>query len=236
MIRVVIYTRFSPRPDAADSASCDTQLAQCLDHAAVKGWEVISNHADKAVSGKTYPRPGLTAALAALGKGDVFLAYSADRIARDLRISETVHHLVEARKARVALVVGGAEGTGPEAGLQRRLVASVAQYEREKGNLRTKDAMLTIQAGGKCVGSEAPYGYRISKGHYLDDEPIEKPAVARIKQLHAEEVTNYGISKILNEEMQRVARNGKWNPGTIGRILDRGPIVIVPMRDRRYRR
>lgn len=226
MKRVVIYTRFSPRPDAAESESCETQLAQCLEHAALKGWEVLSCHEDKAVSGSAYPRPGLTAALAALGKGVVFLAYSADRIARDLRISETVHHLVEARKARVVVVVGGTDATGPEAGLTRRLVASVAQYEREKGNLRTKQAMLTHQANGRCVGSEAPYGYVKLESGLLGHEPIEKPAVKRIMELHADGVTNYGIAKILNAEMQRIARHGKWNAGTVGRIIARKPIVL----------
>ena len=51
----VVYTRFSPRRNAEESVSCETQEDQCYEYARDRGWDIHSMHRDEAVSGKNGP-------------------------------------------------------------------------------------------------------------------------------------------------------------------------------------
>ena len=72
-MKVILYARFSPRPDAAESESNDAQFDLCRAHAKRMGWTVAGEYQDAARSGDDEDRPGLWAALDALTKGEVFL-------------------------------------------------------------------------------------------------------------------------------------------------------------------
>lgn len=224
-MNAVVYTRFSPRRNAEDSESCETQEAICREHAAKKGWEVRSVHEDKEVSGDTWPREGLESALLNLKKGDVLLVYKRCRIARRVLISELVQHQVEGKGATVAAVEGDVAGAGqdPEAVLIRQVLAAVAEFERKQIGARTKAAMKAQQKAGKRVGRYAPYGFAIDPKDTarLVEVPAEQAAISRVKVLVAEGLSAHAIQQTLNEELLGACRGTKWSWQTVKKIVER---------------
>ena len=164
MNTAVVYTRFSPRPDAAESESCDTQEAQCLAHVEDRGWRVRSLHRDEGVSGKAVDRPGLAVAIGALKKGDVLLVVRRDRLARDAFLAELIRRQVAARGARIHALQGEAvasDDDSPEAAFVRHVLDGVAELERKLIGARTRTSMRTQQKAGKRVSYHAPFGWKV---------------------------------------------------------------------------
>ena len=86
--QAIIYTRFSPRPNAAECDSCEKQMERCgqfcNNRELGSDGEGIHVFSDEAVSGGELNRPGLQAAIEALEPGMVRVVDSSDRLARDM--------------------------------------------------------------------------------------------------------------------------------------------------------
>lgn len=222
----VVYTRFSPRPDAAESESCDTQEAQLLEHARGRNWRVRSMHRDENRSGKDLERPGLAEALASLRRGDVLLVVRRDRLSRDPFLSEVLRRKVAAKGARIYALSGdpvASEDESPEAKFVRGVLDLVAQLERELIGARTRSSMRTQQRQGKRIGRYAPYGWAIDPADptRLVRCPEERENVARVLRLHAAGRTPHQIAAEL-EERKVPARGAAWHHQTVRKIIARG--------------
>ena len=221
--RCVIYCRFSPRRNAEDCESCETQEQLCLAFAEERGWSVTSVHHDEAVSGTTWPRPGLEEAIGDLKKGDVLLVWRRDRLARDPDVAQDVERAVHKAKGTVVATTDIAHGDSPDARLIRRITAAVHAWERETTIERTKASMRARQARGHRMGRWAPYGWRVDsedRGRLVKDVR-EQRAVHRILELAADGREPFEIRKVLDEEMPELARGKKWHQTTIEKVLDR---------------
>lgn len=221
----VIYTRFSPRRNAEESESAETQEAQCREHAALRPWEVRAVFSDEAKSGDDPERPGLAAAIAALRRGDVLLAYRRDRIARSVLVSELVRRQVAARGARIAAVYGevaGSEDESPEAVLVRQVLDAVAEFERKLIGARTSASMRTQQRGGKRVSKHPPYGWAVDPADpaRLVQRPEEQAVCARVRKLASEGLGVRAILRKLAEEGAR-PRGKAWSCATVSKIMTR---------------
>lgn len=206
--KAIIYTRFSPRPDANDSDSCETQERICRDYAQLKGFEVVSVHADPDRSGADEFREELWAAINEIKKGCVLLVYKRDRLARNVYLAESINRAVAKRQGRIVAVTGDVEGDTPETQLIRQVVAAMAEYERKLISKRTSDAMKAKQRAGKRVSRYAPYGWRFdADGVTLIEDPAEQEVRREILRLHAQGVGYFSIAKRASE--MRKARNGK---------------------------
>ncbi len=224
MTHAVVYTRYSPRRNAHESESCETQEAQCREHAEAKGWPVRSAHRDEGKSGKDLDRPGLAAALADLKRGDVLLVYRRCRLARSMLVAELTQRQVKAAGARIAAVSGDiSDDDGPEATFARQVMDAVAELERKLIGLRTRAALLAQQKAGKRVGRFAPYGFSVdprNRTRIVVNEK-ERQAVIRIKQLAGEGLTPYQVTKAMREELPELARGKEWGTKTVKKILAR---------------
>lgn len=156
----IIYTRFSPRPNAAEDMSNVKQEERCRAYCEVYDYEVVKVYSDEALSGKNAERPGLQAALAHVCKiKGVLVVYSIDRFARSV---------IDGAKATQKLCKAGAEfvsitehvdTTSPAGRCFFNILLAFSQMERERISERTKAAMLKYQAEGRIMGSRLPYGY-----------------------------------------------------------------------------
>lgn len=224
MIKAVIYTRFSPRRNAGDSESCETQKAYCEQYAHNKGYEIVKVFDDPAVSGKEENRPLLWAAIEYLEKDSVLLVYKLDRLARNVYLMELLRRAVATAGGRIEAVQGDVEGDGPEQVMIRQVLASIAEYERKVCALRTKFAMLHLQKTGRRMGRYAPYGWRIDPDNPGEMLPVEEEmkAVQLIMKMHYVGNRNVDIIKVLNLTMPQAARAGKWTNKAVFKILGRG--------------
>jgi len=235
-MNAIIYTRFSPRRNSDTSESCETQEAMCRECAAVQGWAVGAVYADKGMSGSCSDRPGLSAALAALRRGDVLLVYKRDRLARDVLIAELTRRQVKAAGATIAAVSGDIAGddSDPTVMFVRQIMDAVAELERKQIAARTSDTMLQYQRDGRRIGRYAPYGYRIDPETAADPDvptmllpiPAEQKALDMVRIFVAGGMGIVQICTALNKAMPTSARTGEWSYNTVKRILIREKVLV----------
>lgn len=214
----VIYTRFSPRPDAATSDSCETQERQCREWCERKGLAVKTVIRDADVSGKDEYRPKLWAAIAELKKGDVLVCYKRDRLARSVYLAEYLNRAVETRGATIAAVAGDFEGDTPEIVMARQIVAVVAEYERKLIAARTSAALRAKQSAGRRVSNLPPFGWSVdpSDPKRLVRNESEQVTIKEIMNLRAQ---GLAYNKIAAKLDPKRARSGRWHGEIVRRIV-----------------
>ncbi len=223
MTQAVIYTRFSPRRNAGESESCETQEQLCRELAEKQGLEVVAVYHDREVSGDTWPRPNLEAAIDALSKDGVLLVYRRDRIARSVLLAELVRRSLDRIGAKILATQGeAAQGDSPEAVFVRQILDAVAELERKQISARTRAALRAKQRAGKRVSYHVPYGSKVDPE---DDTrlvtcPEEAKTVRRIMQLHDDGLSPWKIGQRLHGEGHK-PRKKSWNEKTIRRIIRR---------------
>ena len=210
--KAVIYTRFSDRPDAKTSESCEYQRELCEKWCKEKGYEVVSCFEDKGISGKTtiQEREGLGKALSSLKQGYALVVYNWDRLARD----RMVHVAIE------SFVIGKKES--PEDELVRSIMQSLSGYQRQINALRTKSAMLAYQKNGRRMGSVHPYGMRqnLTDPKLMIKDKKEQEGIKRIIELREGGLGWRLIAKTLTQEGIK-PRGKQWHFSTIKNIYIR---------------
>lgn len=220
MKQAIIYTRFSPRPDADTSKSCEKQEERCRAYCTRQNYAVIGVFHDKNVSGKTLCRPGLKEAIEALKPGMILVCDTGDRLARDMLIELTIVAQVEAAECAIEYADGSATRSTPEGKLFRGILSAFAQYERERFAARTKAGLAKKKANGQWLG-RAPVGCGYDKKqkklveHYDEKKTIEfiKTMKERYPQLNSKEITDF-----VNSERPPL-RGKPWSIRTIRKIL-----------------
>ena len=232
----VLYARFSPRRNADESESIEAQLDFCRKWCEENNVEIVGEFADRALSGGDEERPELWAAIAALERGYVLVVYRLDRLARSVYLSDIIERAINRKKATFISVCGeGTWGFTDEDWLIRKILQTLAEYERRVIAARTRAAMLRHQANGKLMGSIPPYGYKLDPedSKRIVKNPYERIIINQMQRLHrkglslrqiAEELTNLKykprqVRKKFKGEVVLV--NGKWGPQTIHAVLKR---------------
>lgn len=222
MTDVIIYTRFSPRPDSDTTESCETQEEQCRDYARNRQWLIRAVYEDRSHSGSELDRPGLWDAVESLRARWVLLVYRCDRLARDVYLDHLIRRRVTQRGARIYSVCG--EGTwtdSPEDELIRNVLSCLAEYQRKANAARTKAAMRRHQLSGRRMGSVCPYGWRDDPSNAArmlpNDE--ERETMAIIASLAEEGMHLRAIARELAILGRRSRSGALWHPQSIARIL-----------------
>lgn len=160
MTQAIIYTRFSPRPNAKECDSCEKQEERCWNYCDQQGYEVRAVRTDKNESGGTFPRPKLTEAIDLLRPGRVLVVDSSDRLARDMLVNLTIKHQVAEQGATIEFADGSPADTTPEGKLFQNILAAFSAYERDRIRLRTKNGMARNRALGKKINGNIPTGMK----------------------------------------------------------------------------
>lgn len=216
----VVYTRFSPRPDAKDSRSCEWQAAECEQYAHRRKWHVVATLNDPDRSGADCYRETLWAAIKRLRKGETLLVWKWDRLARDLLLSLQIERAVEKRGATVTAVSGDIPGNSPYAVAARQIMMAVAELERKMISERTSAAMRAHQKAGRRMSARVPFGYMVdpNDAHQIIENPAEMPTLKEIWKRHEKGESNNAIAHALDPSTSRC---GRWHTGVVRNIIKR---------------
>jgi DNA invertase Pin-like site-specific DNA recombinase len=185
--------------------------------AAALGLVLGAEFRDEGISGTKgfEDRPGLTAALeAAAESGAVLLVEKADRLARDLVVSELT--LREARRLNVR-VVDAESGTdltsdssNPTAVMLRQILGAVAEFEKSALVAKLRAARQRVKdRTGKMPGGRRPFGAL----------PSEAETLATMRSMAAQGLTWEAVADALNAE-GRTTRSGRpWSRGAVHGVL-----------------
>jgi DNA invertase Pin-like site-specific DNA recombinase len=141
------------RVSKADGSQVLDLQRDALLSAGIDPSHIYEDHA----SGRLDDRPGVTAMLKAIRKGDTLVVWKLDRLGRDLRhLVNTVHDLETRGVAFKVLTGHGAsiDTTTPAGKLVFGIFAALAEFERELISERTKAGHASARARGRKGGAQ----------------------------------------------------------------------------------
>lgn len=220
--RAVIYLRVSTDGQVESGLGLEAQLEACVALCAARGYEVAAVLRDEGVSGSTAvaKRPGLLAAVAALGRGAVLVAAKRDRLARSVGIAAVLEAAVHRAGATID-TPDAPDSADPAAVAMRGMIDVFAQFERARIAERTKAALAVKKARGEKTGGALPFGYALADdGKTLVADAAELEALEIIRALRADGLSMRDIVARLNAEGVP-CRGSRWHLTTVARVIPR---------------
>jgi site-specific DNA recombinase len=197
----------------------DRQLEDCLRIAHDRGWSVVDQYVDNAISAssKTKQRPDYNRLVSdyADGRFDALVCYDLDRLTRQPRQLEDWIDAAEERGLRL-VTANGEAGLFTDGGrLFARIKASVARAEIERKSARQRRALQQRADKGR-----PPLGVRLT-GYTVKGEvvPTEATVIAAIFARFTAGDSLRGIAEWLNGQPIKTRNGNVWNPSTIRTIL-----------------
>jgi len=211
-LKAIGYLRVSTEDQALGP---EAQLASLRQWAALHRVEILDVMEDRGVSGAAplEARPGLLAALAAMGRhgAGVLLVAKQDRLARDLVVAAMIERLVERNGGRILSADGIGAGDGPESALLRAMVRAFAEYERALIRARTSAALQAKRARGERAG-------QIPWGRTLVPDLAEQESIRVATGLRAAGMAFGKIAEALTAGGHQ-PRGRYWHPQTVARMV-----------------
>jgi len=221
-MKAIGYIRVSTQGQAEDGVSLAAQEAKVRAWADLNGAAEVVIFRDEGISGKRADnRPGLVAALDAVGKGDALIVYSLSRLSRSTRDTLALSDLLTKKEADLVSLSEKIDTTSAAGKMVFRLLAVLSEFERDQISDRTRFALAHKRACNEKTGGDVPFGYRARKGK-LYHHAEEQAAVRLILDLHGKGESLRGICRAL--EAAGIARKGgalAWHPQVVSDILKR---------------
>lgn len=219
MQKAVGYVRVSTTGQAIDGVSLDAQRAKITAWAVANDYELVAIHEDAGITGTSMDkRVGLQAALAGVGKGMAFVAYSISRIARSTADMLEIATGLEKKGADLVSLSEKIDTSSAAGKMVFRMMAVLSEFERDQISERTT-AALAHKKGKLEKYSALPLGYADQDGKLVPvDEELR--VVAEIKELRGAGLSLEKIAADLNSRGIVGKRGGKFHGMTIKKILD----------------
>jgi site-specific DNA recombinase len=218
------YVRVSTAYQVEDGVSLDAQEERLRSWAAANGYDLVAVYRDEGVSGKRADnRPGLQRALseACKSKG-VLVTFSLSRLARSTRDAIDIAERLEKCGAELASLSERIDTTSASGRAFFRIMAVIAEFERDQTSERTKMALSHIRKSGRKTGGSVPYGYRLAAdGRSLVREEREQRALALLRALKADGLSLRSIGARLEAAGYGPRSGGSWNPKVVRALSQR---------------
>ena len=145
------------------------------------------------------------------------VVYSLSRLARSTRDAIDMADRLERAGADLVSLSEAIDTTSAAGRLFFRLMAAMAEFERDVIAERTNTALAFKRSRGERISRFAPFGFELS-GDRLVPNPTEAHAVERARVLRATGLSYRGIVDALNRD--RVpCRGQRWHLSTVHAIL-----------------
>jgi site-specific DNA recombinase len=218
-MKAIGYIRVSTAGQAEEGISLEAQKAKIAAWAELNGYALGGVFEDAGLSGTKADRPGLVAAMASVGKGDALVVYSLSRLARSTKHTIEVSERLDKAGADLVSLSEKIDTTSAAGKMVFRLLAVMAEFERDLVSERTSTALQHKKAKGGRVGS-IPYGKQLSgDGKSLDDNPGEQEVIRLVKLLRAGRMSYPKIAQELTTR-DMTPRGKAWHPQTVKNIAE----------------
>lgn len=220
-MKAIGYIRVSTTEQATEGVSMAAQRAKIEAYALASGFELLAIHEDAGISGyKAANRPGLQAAMAAAcaNKG-VLIVYSLSRFARNTREAIELCDTLGDAGADLVSLTEKIDTTSPAGKLIFRMMAALAEFERDQLKERVSEAMAYAKAQGRRVGT-IPFGFDLGadRCHLVPNE-AEQASIGMIQRFRSEGLSLREIAARLNEQGIPSKTGKGWSAKTVLGIL-----------------
>ncbi len=219
-MKAVGYIRVSTEQQAGEGVSLEAQKAKIAAWCLANDCELVAVHVDAGISGKSMDkRQGLQKALAETGKGMALVVYSLSRLARSTRDTLAISEQLDKSGADLVSLSERIDTTGAAGKMMFRMLAVLAEFERDVISERTTLALAHKKATGQKY-APVPFGYQEIEGR-LEAVEAEAKVVAEIQSRREAGETLQAIADSLNCRGIKGKRGGKWYPYTVSYLIQR---------------
>lgn len=214
--KFVAYYRVSTQKQGASGLGLEAQQKAVADYLNGGDWELLADYSETE-SGKRHDnRPQLSAALEVCRRQKATLV-----IAKLDRLTRNATFLSSLLDSGVKFVAVDNPHANP---LTIRILAAVAQEEREQISKRTKAALAAAKARGKALGWAMPSrqqeqeqaAQRGAAANKARANQFAANALPVVESIRKAGITSlHGIAKALNDRGVATARGGRWYAATV---------------------
>lgn len=223
-MKAIGYARVSTDGQVTDGVSLDAQQAKIRAWCVVNSCELVGLHIDAGLSGcRADNRPGLQGALtAACQQKAALVVYSLSRLARSTKDAIGISDRLAKSGADLVSLSERIDTTSAAGKMIFRMLAVLAEFERDQIAERTKGALSHMRMQGKRISGKIPYGYDLSSdGNTLTPNFAEQEG---LRFLLAQRAAGNGRRKIataLTAKGFPTKTGAPWSPQAVGSILRR---------------
>jgi len=220
------YIRVSTEGQAEEGVSLGTQREKIEAWAKLHDETEVVIYQDAGISGASMDqRPGLQDALReACRRRAALVVYSLSRLARSTRDTLSISDRLAKSGAELVSLSERIDTTSASGKMVFRLLAVLAEFERDQISERTRAAMAHLRKSQRRISRFAPYGWNFdADGEALVPNLNEQIVVARMTDLRAEGLTFQAIADRLTEEAVPTKHGGRpWTAKVVWTTVRRG--------------
>jgi site-specific DNA recombinase len=224
-MKAIGYIRVSTDGQAKEGVSLEAQESRIRAWCEMSGYTLGRVYVETMSGGRADNRPQLQAALAEVckAKGErVLVVYALSRLARSTTDAIAISQRLEKAGADLASLTERIDTTTAAGKMVFRMLAVLAEFERDQIRERTSAAMSHLRTCGKRISGHVPFGYDLdSDGETLRPVAGEIEVLREMEQMRAAGRSLREIGAELENRGVPSKRGGGWRPATIKGILDR---------------
>jgi site-specific DNA recombinase len=208
--KAVGYVRVSTVAQASEGVSLEAQRERIAAYCAANGFELVETFVDSGLSGKRADnRPGLQKALAlACRVRGALIVYSLSRLARSVPDTLRISGQLEKAGADLVSLSERIDSTTAAGRMVFKMLAVLAEFERDLTSERTKLALAQKRQRGECCG-EVPFGWRRA-GTMLVPVPEAQRALVLIRDMRGRGASFRAIADELGARGIPTPKGGRW--------------------------
>ena len=218
--KAIGYARVSTEEQATEGVSIEAQRNRIAAWCVLNNYDLAEVFVDAGLSGKRADnRPALQAALAAVKSGGALVVYSLSRLARSTKDTIAIGERLEKSGADLVSLSEKIDTTTATGKMVFRLMAVLAEFERDVIAERTTMAMRHKRAQGERVG-RIPFGFDLgTDGVTLKRNESEQRILGTVAELRRGGMTLRGIAQELtNRGIPTKSGATQWTHSTIQRL------------------
>lgn len=219
----IAYCRVSTQIQSSDGVSLQMQRARAEAFAVANGYELTDVFVEVQSGGKADNRPELQRALASVCKArGVLVVYSLSRLARSVKDTITIAERLDRAGANLASLTEKIDTSSAVGRLFFRLMASLADFERDQLSERTESAMAHLRRNGRRISGRVPFGYDLVAGGTLRPNESAQATLARIISWRdAGESYALIARRLTHARVERKTGGTTWSPTSVLSIVQR---------------
>jgi len=216
------YVRVSTEGQATEGVSLEAQRAKIEAWCLANDVQLGGVFVDAGISGKRADnRPELQNALNAVCKAKgVLIVYSLSRLARSTKDTIQISERLDKAGADLVSLSEKLDTTSAAGKMVFRMMAVLAEFERDQISERTTSAMAHKKSRGERVGT-IPFGFRLlDDGRTLVRDEKEQGVIELLGLLRESGLSYGAVAEILNRKSVPTKKTGAmWQGTTVRKIL-----------------
>ena len=220
-MKVVGYARVSTEKQVKEGISLEAQEAKIKAWAELNDSELIAICRDEGISGAKADRAGLKKALEAATEHKAALViYSLSRLSRSTRLTCEIGDKLDKAGADLVSISEKIDTTTAAGKMVFRVLAAMAEFERDQFSERTKLALNHKKSKGEKTGGDVPFGWDADHSGKLIENDTEQHVIKLIFDEWGRGNSLGSIAKRLNNDGYKTKRGSRFYAQTIKNILN----------------